>query len=290
MKYRTLIAVEQQITAMGCDVYEIGLFKPHTPDSDPREPEMLPRTWNRATLIKSVPWLRYQNSQGRNIYIRPKGEHHLSMVDDLTADTIKRMKAEGYAPALVVETSPGNFQAWLNHGQVLPQRLSTLAARALAEKFDGDKGAADWRHFGRLAGFTNRKAKYRTSVGAFPYVRVGPVSPPQPYPAAAELLSNVREILNTDRHHVRLAAAPNSDRRLRTIDEFRSNPTYDGDGNRIDLAFSIYALAHRVSELAVADAIASRDLSKKGPPNRQRDYTRRTIAKAMKHIGGVGGR
>ena len=54
MKNRTLIAVEQQITAMGCEVYEIGLFKPHTPDSGPSEPEMLPRTWDRATLIKSV--------------------------------------------------------------------------------------------------------------------------------------------------------------------------------------------------------------------------------------------
>jgi hypothetical protein len=152
MKNRTLIAVEQQITAMGCEVYEVGLFKPHTPDSNPREPEMLPRTWDRATLLKSVPWLRYQNSQGRNIYIRPQGEHHLSMVDDLTVDALSRMKAEGYTPALVVETSPGNFQAWLNHGQILPQRISTLAARALAEKFGGDKGAADWRHFGRLAG------------------------------------------------------------------------------------------------------------------------------------------
>jgi RepB DNA-primase from phage plasmid len=52
----------------------------------------------------------------------------------------------------MAETSPGNFQASLNHGQVLPKQLSTLAARFLAERFGGDKGAADWRHFGRLAG------------------------------------------------------------------------------------------------------------------------------------------
>jgi hypothetical protein len=290
MKNRTLQAVEQQIAAMGCEVYEIGLYKPHVSGINSREPEMLPRTWDGATLLKSVPWLRYQNSQGRNIYIRPKGEHHLSMVDDLTAAAVKQMKSEGYSPTLVVETSPNNFQAWLNHGEVLPQRLSTLAARTLAEKFGGDKGAADWRHFGRLAGFTNRKAKYKTPDGGFPYVRVQPGAPPQPYPAVAELLSNVREILNTERHHVRLAAAANSDRRLRSIDDFRSNPTYGGDGNRIDLAYSIYALAHGDSESAVADAITSRDLSKKGPPNRQRDYISRTIAKASNHIGGLGGR
>ena len=98
-KSRTLIAVEQQIAAMGCDVYEIGLFKPHVPGADAREPEMLPRTWDRATLLKSVPWLRYQNSQSRNIYIRPKGEHHLSMVVDLTAAAIERVPAEAAAQA-----------------------------------------------------------------------------------------------------------------------------------------------------------------------------------------------
>ena len=73
---------------------------------------------------------------------------------------MKRMKATGFAPAVVVETSPGNFQAWLKHPRQLPREMSTLAARKLAEEFGGDKGAADWRHFGRLSGLTNRKAKY----------------------------------------------------------------------------------------------------------------------------------
>ena len=290
MKNRTLIAVEQQIAAMGCEVYEIGLFKPHTPDSNPREPEMLPRTWDRATLIKSVPWLRYQNSQGRNIYIRPKGEHHLSMVDDLAADAIKRMKAEGYAPALVVETSPGNFQAWLNHGQILPQRLSTLAARALAEKFGGDKGAADWRHFGRLAGFTNRKDKYRSPNGSFPFVRLDGTYPHQPYSAAGDLLSRMANELRSDTTPIHAGAGSQSYRRSRTIDAFRANPKYRGDGNRIDLAYAVYAVAHGVSERTIADAINSRDLSKKGPPDRQRAYTSRTIGKAINHVGPVGGR
>lgn len=285
MKNRTLIAVEQQIAAMGCDVYEIGLFKPHTPESDPREAEMLPRTWDRATLLKSVPWLRYQNSQGRNIYIRPKGEHHLSMVDDLTAGAIRRMKAEGYTPALIVETSPGNFQAWLNHGQVLPQRLSTLAARALAEKFGGDKGAADWRHFGRLAGFTNQKDKYRDPDGSFPFVRVRGGFPNRPYAAATVFVSKFSRVLCSE---TKTSAAfhpkPQLDNRLLSIESFRCNPTYCGDGNRIDLAYSVYALAHGASVEMVMAALNSRDLSKKGQLTRQQDYINRTIAKATSLI------
>ena len=284
MKNRTLIAVEQQIAAMGCEVYEIGLFKPHTPDSDPREPEMLPRTWDRATLIKSVPWLRYQNSQGRNIYIRPKGEHHLSMVDDLTADAVSRMKSEGYTPALVVETSPGNFQAWLNHGQILPQRISTLAARALAEKFGGDRGAADWRHFGRLAGFTNRKERYRGMNGSYPFVRIDQLATQGCYSMSPEILRAVHSTLEGLGKNFAAPSKLQPDKKQLTIEDFRSNPTYSCDGNRIDLAYAIYAFAHGLSERAVAAAIRSRDLSKKGSECGQGAYVSRTIAKARERI------
>ncbi|PYT22260.1 MAG: hypothetical protein DMG58_30520 [Acidobacteria bacterium] len=60
---------------------------------------------------------------------------------------------EKYGTPLVVETSPSNFQAWLKHPEPLDKQLSTAAARTLAERFGGDVGAADWRHFGRLSGF-----------------------------------------------------------------------------------------------------------------------------------------
>lgn len=286
MKSRTLLAVEQQIAAMDCEVYEIGLFKPHMPGGESKEPEMLPRTWDRATLLRSVPWLRYQNSQGRNVYIRPKGEHHLSMVDDLTADAIKRMKAEGFAPSLVVETSFGNFQAWVNHGEILPQRLSTLAARAIAEKFGGDRGAADWRHFGRLAGFTNRKQKYQGANGEFPFVKIVGNQQATMYAKAREFLADLR-MLSAEREAQ--AARPLmaiSDRRLLSIDDFRANPTYAGDGNRIDLAYAVYALSHGVSEGSVSTMIRNRDLSKKGSEERQIAYAARTVSKARQRIEG----
>lgn len=284
MKSRTLLAVEQQVAAMGCEVYEIGLFKPHLPSDESKEPEMLPRTWDRATLLKSVPWLRYQNSQGRNIYIRPKGEHHLSMVDDLTAEAVKRMKTEGFAPSLVVETSPGNFQAWLNHGEILPQRLSTLAARAIAEKFDGDRGAADWRHFGRLAGFTNRKQKYQAVDGTFPFVKIAGNCKTVIYPEAEAFLSVIKTLFSKREAEAARAPRPAPNQRLLSIDDFRANLSYGGDGNRIDLAYAVYGLSHGLSADLVEQAIRSRDLSKKGSEARQAAYSGRTIAKAQARI------
>jgi hypothetical protein len=97
---------------MGCEVFEVGLFNPM---ANGNEPVMIPRTWDTDALIRSVPWLKHQNRNGRNIYIRPQGEHRLSLIDDLRADDIENMKVSGFKPAVVVQTSPGNFQAWVKH-------------------------------------------------------------------------------------------------------------------------------------------------------------------------------
>jgi hypothetical protein len=283
-KNPTQEAVERQVSAMSAVLFEVGLFKPADPAGPAKEPEMLPRTWDIRTLLKSVGWLKYQNSIGRNIYIRPKGEHSLSLVDDLTAANIERMKKEGVEPCLIVETSPGNFQAWVNHGEVLPRAESTAAARTLAERFGGDKGAADWRHYGRLAGFTNRKEKYRQPDGLFPFVRLIDAAPRRVYTEAPALLAALRADLDK-RHQERQRSVPTPQHRpsgaLLTIEDFRAKPEYSGDGNRVDLAYALYALSHGVSETAVRTAIASRDLSKKGNEVRRADYIDRTIRKAL---------
>jgi hypothetical protein len=135
---------------------------------------------------------------GRNIFIRPKGEPQISLIDDLKIDSIKALKAAGFTPALVVQTSPGNFRAWLNHGVTLPKELSTAVARTLAERFGADTGAADWRHFGRLSGFSNRKEKYRQPDGLFPFVRLMEANQAV-YPKAAEFVREVRHRLERDR-------------------------------------------------------------------------------------------
>jgi hypothetical protein len=70
---------------------------------------------------------------------------------------------------------------------------------------------------------------------------------------------------------------PRSIESFKTIEDFRGDPRYGGDGNRIDLAYAVYALAHGVSEVDVRVAISRRDLSHKGNERRQEDYLDRTI-------------
>src|SRR5271166_4058698 len=75
---RTFEAVMKQSSAMGAKAFEIGLFDPNAARG-----AMLPRVWDTGTLLRSVSWLRLKNAEGRNIYIRPAGEHSLSLIDCL---------------------------------------------------------------------------------------------------------------------------------------------------------------------------------------------------------------
>ena len=74
-------------------------------------------------ILRMLPYLKYRNATGAHIYLRPTGESAYTLLDDLTAVTIPRLCAEGFAPAAVVETSPGSFQAWLRHTQLLSKEL-----------------------------------------------------------------------------------------------------------------------------------------------------------------------
>jgi hypothetical protein len=283
---KTAAAVQQQVAAMGSELFEVGLYKL---DAGAGESIMITRVWDAGTIVKSVPWLRHQNREGRNIYVRAKGEHDLSMVDDLTKDAVSAMKQAGFNPAVIVETSPGNYQAWLKHSERLSREVSTATARALAERFGGDRGAADWRHFGRLAGLTNRKAKYLdASTGLYPFVRLIEAGG-EVYPEAERFLAGV--ISDLERRHAereqlrqRAKAVTTHPKHLKTINAFRADDRYGGDGTRIDLAYAVYSLSHGATADDVEAAIRSRDLSHKGNERRQNDYIMRTIKKALTTI------
>ena len=160
---RTLIAVRNMLAALDAPAYDIGVLS---------DRGMLPGLSNLpAHLVMSrLPLLKAHNRRGAHIYIRPSGEHRFTILDDLNRTSIERLTGDDFEPCAVVETSAGNFQAWLKHDDVYPTDLSTFIAQTLAGRYQGDPSAADWRRFGRLPGFTNCKPKYRKGNGLYPYV------------------------------------------------------------------------------------------------------------------------
>src|SRR5271168_3835903 len=179
-----------QLEALGAECFDIGVKRV--------DGTMLLREgWGTRQVLKSLLWLRRENLNRGHIYVRPSGAHGLSLVDDLKAAAIAEMKARGFEPALVVETSPGNFQAWLKHGQVLEEAISTWVAKELARRFGGDPGSADWRHFGRLAGFTNPKPNRRLESGLQPFARLVEANG-KVYRQASAFLAEIKAALADD--------------------------------------------------------------------------------------------
>jgi RepB DNA-primase from phage plasmid len=166
MLEKTYEAVDSQLTAMGAEIFEVGALRL---DAGGKPDFMLLRAWDRKTVMESIPWLWRQNWRASHIYVRPKGENNLTLIDDLKYGALATLRRAGLQPAAVVRTSPGNYQVWIKHATPLERELGTAVARDLAEHFGGDVKAADWRHFGRLSGFRNTKAKHKEVVSVPEY-------------------------------------------------------------------------------------------------------------------------
>jgi hypothetical protein len=270
-----------QLEALGAGPFDIGVKRINGT-------MVLREGWGARQVLKSLLWLRHENLNRGHIYVRPAGAHGLSLVDDLTADALARMKLEGFEPAAVVETSPGNFQAWLKHGITLDETASTRAAKLLAERFGGDLGSADWRHFGRLAGFTNPKPSRQLASGLQPFARLLEASG-QVYRQAPVFITEVRASLIGETGTVggvaedRVGEGAPELQPLKPLAEFHDDPRYAGDLHRADLAWARHAAAMGLSASEIRAAIMeARDLAKKGSTKRQREYAERTAGKALR--------
>ena len=239
----------------------------------------------QARILRMLPYLKYRNANGAHIYIRPTGESPYTLLDDLSPAKLATLTAEGYGPAAVVETSPGNFQAWLRHTQPLSKELGTLAAKTLAVQFGADTSAADWRRFERTPGFTNRKPKHRTELGLYPVASLVSDSG-ETFAAAARFITRLLSLheaieMQRDSLRQRYRGQPSPFMTRLTLARFRESARYAGRPAAADLAFSIAACSQGWSEGDIAAALSSNYLSRDTSHTRKAQYIRRTLSKAL---------
>ena len=182
-------ALADMIFALPAATWQLRLV----PDHDHPDLPVLSPPYSRAQLLRSVGFLRRENREGYHIYGRPEAARHV-LGDDLCEDALDQLDADGLCPAVVVRTSKGNYQArfTLSRNEIEPH-VATAAAKLLAQRYGGDRGAANWRQMGRLPGFTNRKEVYCNN-GQYPYT--GLARPPRRIvpPGAATLIADAREL------------------------------------------------------------------------------------------------
>ena len=274
---RTEEAVRETLAGVDAPSYDLGILS---------ERGMFPKmdAIDAAQVISRLRYLKYRNARGAHIYFRPSGERRYTVVDDLDGATLARMTEHGFEPCTVIETSPGNYQAWLKHSRLLSKALGTFAAQTLARRFAADPSAADWRRFGRLAGFTNRKPQHRTATGLFPYVSLHSYAGQQF--TSAESFDSELVRLQRSRELEQDAQRQRSQSRISRssglqLGLFRALPKYRGRPAAADMAFAIAAFAGGWSESEIADALASEYLSRNTSTSRRAAYVNRTTQKAM---------
>jgi len=168
-------AMRRQLAAMPHDLFLIRLIHHATRRAFPGE-----RLWTTTQLLNpaTVRFLRIRNREGCDIYIWPYAQDQnagyiLLDLDRAAPSVLETMRANGHEPCVVLQTSPGHLQMWIRVSMLpLEPTVATAIGKHLARTYGGDFASIDWRHLGRLAGFTNQKPQRRTHSGAAPWVKV----------------------------------------------------------------------------------------------------------------------
>ncbi|MGV8952474.1 MAG: MobQ family relaxase [Cypionkella sp.] len=189
---RTRIAMERHLRGLGLDQVEISIV-------DGKHDTVTLMT--PAEVLEALPRLKRANQAGYSIFVRgPRDrDHDVILLDDISAFTSTVMKRDGREPAALVETSPGNYQAWLKLGEPMSAELRGMAALDLARRYQGDTAAADGKQSGRLAGFTNPKLKYKDHLGRSPFVLL--------HSYAGKVVTAAREMIDAARTALALRKA-----------------------------------------------------------------------------------
>ena len=280
---RTIIAVHRMLDALGAASYDIGILS---------DRGMFPghASLTKEAILAKLKFLKSQNARGAHIYVRPSGIHNLTILDDLAQESIDQLTADGFESCAVVETSPGNFQAWLKHHRTYETAVSTFIAQELTRRYGADPSAADWRRFGRLPGFTNCKPKHRQANGLFPFVLLRSCSG-KPFTRAEAFglemtnryqLQQEQNMRAIERRAEQQKRFPHTVVRYSklSVERFRALPKYHDRPAAADMAFCISALSLEMPEDAIMRALDNDYLSRDPNPSRRAAYIKRTISKA----------
>lgn len=126
-------------------------------------------------MLTHLDEMKRLQAQGENIYYTPLSDdkHHI-LIDDMTAESVNTFLKKGYKPAVILESSPNNYQCILT----IPKLCSAFdrdIGNRLTEglnKAYGDKKLSGCIHPHRAPEFSNLKDKHRQADGTLPKVQL----------------------------------------------------------------------------------------------------------------------
>ena len=129
------------------------------------------RFYSRSDLVDLVPWLRFKNNGGDNVFITPMDDHAFYILLDDARVSREELERQGFQPCLVQRSSWEKEQVVFKVPKDLPREAVLAVFNDLNQRM-GDAEMTGLRHPFRLAGFRNMKPKHQRPDGQRPFVEV----------------------------------------------------------------------------------------------------------------------
>ena len=179
MKSEQLKQFELYAEAVGAERYRVTSIKMQ---ADGRKQTFIldkkdgiTRGFTPQEIEQRTPEMLRLQRRGENLYYTPLSDkkHHI-LIDDMNREKLERLIRDGYRPAVVLESSPGNYQAIITVpklGTVHDKDVGNRLSDALNREY-GDPKLSGAIHPHRAPGYENRKPKHQREDGSYPEVRL----------------------------------------------------------------------------------------------------------------------
>ncbi len=177
MKSEQLKQFEKYAQAIGAERYRVTSIKMQ---ADGRKQTFIldkkdgvTRGFTPQEIEQRTPEMQRLQRRGENLYYTPLSDkkHHI-LIDDMNREKLERLIKDGYQPAAVLESSPGNYQAIVTvpklgtpHDRDVGNRLSDALNREY-----GDPKLSGAIHPHRAPGYENRKPNHHSEDCSYPDV------------------------------------------------------------------------------------------------------------------------
>ena len=179
MKSEQLKQFERYAEAVGAERYRVTSIKLREDGSKQTfildKKDGVTRGFTPEEIALRTPEMQRLQRRGENLYYTPLSDnkHHI-LIDDMDREKLEQLIRDGYQPAAVLESSPGNYQAIITvpklgtaHDKDVGNRLSDALNRQY-----GDPKLSGAIHPHRAPGYENRKPQHQREDDSFPEVRL----------------------------------------------------------------------------------------------------------------------
>lgn len=253
------------------------------------------RFYTKDEVAALLPKLSRDNGRGFDVYVTPIDPgHHYLVIDDMRDESMKQLRADGFSPCLVQQSSHNNWQAIIKIPKAANEQSQANTLVSELNRQYGDPKFSGVVHPFRMAGFSNKKpgrdnaftrvseAVHRVcskAVGMFQAIK------------DRVQKATAKTVERYDRERQILVASTAQGTPRDALDAFRrayarntglaESKGWTLDASRLDWASTIDLLKGGYSPQDVAGAMLAASPEILDRHNDPKDYAERTVAKAL---------